>query len=42
MKHFSNKGCVAYMNVHVSTHSKEELAWALDKQFQIINNLKQL
>ena len=30
------------MNVHISRHWKEELAWAIDKQLQVISNLKQL
>ena len=29
---------VAYVNVHVSRCSKEELAWAIDKQLQVISN----
>ena len=26
------------MNVHVSRHLKEELAWAIDKWLQVISN----
>ena len=26
------------MNIHVSRHLKEELAWTIDKQFQVISN----
>ena len=29
---------VAYVNVHVSRHLKEELGWAIDKQLQLIIN----
>ena len=29
---------MAYMNVHVSRHLKEELAWAIDRQLQVISN----
>ena len=27
-----------YVNVHVSRHLKEELAWAIDKRLQVISN----
>ena len=30
---------VAYMNIHVSRHLKEELAWAIDRRLQAISNL---
>ena len=36
MEKFSYKG-VCY--VHVSRYVKEELAWAIDKQFQFISNV---
>ena len=29
---------VAYVNIHVSKHLKEELAWAIDKKLWVINN----
>ena len=29
---------VAYMNVHVSRHLKEELSWPIDKQLWLIIN----
>ena len=29
---------VAYVNVHVSRHLKEELGWAIDKWIQLIIN----
>ena len=29
---------VVYMNVHVSRHLKQELAWAIDKWLQVISN----
>ena len=29
---------MAYMNVHILRHLKEELAWAVDKQFQVTIN----
>ena len=29
---------VAYVNVHLSRHVKEELAWAVDKWLQVISN----
>ena len=29
---------MAYMNIHVSRHLKEELAWAIDKWLQVISN----
>ena len=29
---------MAYVKVCVSRHIKEELAWAIDKQFQVISN----
>ena len=35
MKQFSYKG---RYGVHISRHLKEELAWAIDKQLQVINN----
>ena len=30
---------VAYMGVHILRHLKEELAWAIDKQLQVISNI---
>ena len=30
---------MAYVNVCVSSHLKEELAWAIDKQLQVISYL---
>ena len=30
---------VVYVNVHVSMHLKEELAWAIDKWFQLYNGI---
>ena len=32
------KVSVAYVGVHISRHSKEELAWALDKWLWVIGN----
>ena len=29
---------VAYVNIHVSRHLKQELAWAIDKWFRVISN----
>ena len=29
---------VAYVNVHVLRHLKEELSWAIDERFQLIIN----
>ena len=29
---------VAYLNIHISTHLKEELVWIIDKQLQVIRN----
>ena len=29
---------MAYVNVHILKQLKEELAWAIDKQFQVISN----
>ena len=29
---------VVYVNIHVSSHLKEELTWAIDKRPQIIGN----
>ena len=29
---------MAYVNVLVSKHLKEQLAWAMDKRFQVISN----
>ena len=29
---------VAYVNVHILRHLKEELAWAIDKCLQVISN----
>ena len=29
---------VAYMNVYISRHLKEELAWVIDKRLQVISN----
>ena len=37
-EHFSYKGDMAYMNVYVSRHLKEELAWAIDKRFRVVSN----
>ena len=34
------KMSVAYMNVHVSRLLKEELAWAIDKWYQVISNIR--
>ena len=28
------------MNVHISKYLKEELAWAIDKQLQVISNIQ--
>ena len=36
-EHFSYKGGVAYVNVCVSRHLKEELAWAIDKRFRVVS-----
>ena len=30
---------VAYMGIHVSRHLKEALAWATDKQLQVVSNI---
>ena len=30
---------MAYVNVHVSRHLKEELAWAIDKWLRVISNI---
>ena len=30
---------MVYVNVHVSMHLKEELAWAIDKWFQLYNGI---
>ena len=38
MECFSYKGGVAYVNVHLLRHLKEELAWAIDKQLRLIIN----
>ena len=32
------KTSVVYVNVHVSGYLKEELAWAIDKQLQVVIN----
>ena len=29
---------VVYVKIHILRHLKEELAWAIDKQFQVISN----
>ena len=29
---------VAYVNIHILKHLKEELAWAIDKQLWVISN----
>ena len=29
---------VAYVNLHVSRHLKEELAWVIDKRLRVISN----
>ena len=33
---------VAYVNIHILRHLKEELAWAIDKRLRLIINIKQL
>ena len=33
---------VVYMDVYVSRYLKEELAWAIDKWLQVINNIMPL
>ena len=38
MEHFSYKGGVACVNVRISKHLKEGLAWAIDKQIWVISN----
>ena len=38
MERLSYKVGMAYMNVCVSRHLKEELGWAMDKQLQLIIN----
>ena len=30
---------VAYVNIHILRHLKEELAWAIDKCLQVISNI---
>ena len=42
MEHPVIKMGVAYMNIHVLRRLKEELAWAIDKRFQVTSNLKRL
>ena len=29
---------VGYVNMHISKHGKEELAWAIDKRLQVISS----
>ena len=40
MVHFSYemKVGVAYVNIHVSRHLKEELTWAIDEWLHVISN----
>ena len=38
MERFSIKVGVAYVNVHVLKWLKEKLAWAINKQLQVISN----
>ena len=37
VEHFSYNVGVVYVKVHILRHLKEELAWALDKQLQVIS-----
>ena len=39
MEHFIIKVDLAYMDIHLSRHLKEELAWATEKWLQVINNM---
>ena len=41
MEYFSYKGSCGYI-VHVLRHLKEELAWATNKQLQVISNKSSL
>ena len=36
MERLSYRVGVAYVNVHVSRHLKEELSWAIDKRLRLI------
>ena len=38
MERFSIKAGVAYVNVRISKHIKEELAWAINKRLLVISN----
>ena len=38
MVHLRNKVGVAYVNIRILRHLKEELAWAIDRWLQIISN----
>ena len=39
MENFSYKGKCGYVDVRVSSHLKEELAWAADKQLWVISTI---
>ena len=39
MERFSYKVGMVDVNVHMSSHFKEELAWAADKQLRIISTI---
>ena len=38
MERLSYKVGVAYVNVRVSRHLKEELAWVIDKRLRVLSN----
>ena len=40
MEGFSYKGGCVDVDVHVLSHLKEELSWAVDKCLRVISNLK--
>ena len=42
MERFSYKVGVAYVNIRLSKHLKEELVWAIDERLRSISNIKQL